>query len=113
MQREYLGMRLALEDNLDLPQNYLYHPNRTRNELYTFMSQVTENSATPCTADNSFSSMEAELTDYLDEVQSNASNPTRPNIIGNMYLSVVLASMSDVGKNVCDINERIRNLQID
>lgn len=110
MQREYLGMRLALEDNLNLPQNYLYHPNRTRNELYTFMSQVANRSTVSCSTDNTTSSAETELVEYVEKVQSNALNPTRPNMIGNMYLSVVIASLSGVRNKVCEANERINTL---
>jgi hypothetical protein len=110
MQREYLGMRLALEDNLDLPQNYFYHPNRTRNELYTFMAKVANLSTTSCSTDNTTSSTETELVKYVEKVQSNAFNPTRPNMIGNMYLSVVIASLSGIKNNVCEANERINTL---
>lgn len=110
MQREYLGMKLALEDNLDLPQTYLYHPNRTRNELFTFMTQVAESSVRSCSTDNSVPSTDTKLIDYVENVRNNALNPTRPNMIGNMYLSVVIASLSGVRNNVCEANERINTL---
>lgn len=110
MQREYLGMRLALEDNLDLPQTYLYHPNRTRNELFTFMTHVAESSVESCPPDNSIPSTDMGLIGYVEKVRSNALNPTRPNMIGNMYLSVVIASLGDVRNNVCEANEQINSL---
>lgn len=114
LQREYLGLRIAIDESLDLPQTYLYHPNRTRNELFTFMNKAINNSATTCDISaNTASQTDVELLEYVDSVQRNAYNPTRPNLIGNIYLSVVLASMSGIGKNVCDTNERIQNIQID
>lgn len=114
LQREYLGLRIAIDESLDLPQTYLYHPNRTRNELFTFMNKAIDNSATTCDVNTDTPSQkDIELLEYVESVQSNAFNPTRPNLIGNMYLSVILASMSGVGKNVCDTNERIQNIQID
>lgn len=110
IQREYLLFRTALDDTLDLPQSYVYHPNRTRNELFTFMSRVAESSTANCATDNPTSSVDTELIEYVERVRSNAFNPTRPNIVGNMYLSVVLASSYSVSDNVCEVNERINSL---
>lgn len=115
MQREYLGMRLALEDNLDLPQNYLYHPNRTRNELYTFMSRVTESNTTSCDIKNDslaqaeFEQSNFELAEYADSLRANGYNPFKPNIVGRMMLSATLASLTTVRENVCETNERIHS----
>lgn len=114
LQREYLGLRIAIDESLDLPQTYLYHPNRTRNELFTFMNKAIDNSATACDVSaDTLSQTDIELREYVESVQRNTFNPTRPNLIGNIYLSVVLGSMSSVGKNVCDTNERIQNILMD
>jgi hypothetical protein len=111
LQREYLGLRIAIDESLDLPQTYLYHPNRTRNELFTFMSKGINNSMSGCDTDaGTASQTDIELIEYVESVQKNAYNPARPNIIGNIFLSVVLASLNDVGKNVCEANERIDTL---
>jgi len=103
-------MRIAIDESLDLPQTYLYHPNRTRNELFTFMNKTIDNSATACDVNaNTPSPTDVELLEYVDSVQRNAYNPTRPNLIGNIFLTVVLSSLNDVRDNVCKMNERIAN----
>ena len=111
LQREYLGLRIAIDESLDLPQTYLYHPNRTRNELFAFMDKAINNSMTSCNIGaDTLSQTDIELIEYVEGVQKNAYNPARPNIIGNMFLSVVLASISGVGENVCETTERISTL---
>jgi hypothetical protein len=111
LQREYLGLRIAIDESLDLPQTYLYHPNRTRNELFAFMDKAIDNSMTSCNIGaDTLSQTDIELIEYVEGVQKNTYNPARPNIIGNMFLSVVLASMSGVGENVCETTERISAL---
>ena len=109
LQREYLGMRLTLEESLDIPQSYIYHPNRTRNEYYTFMSAAVQNGTRECvvTASDTQSAADQEMITYLEDQRAKAFNPARPNIIGNIFLTVVLSSLSGVQNNVCEINERV------
>ena len=114
LQREYLWLRIVIDESLDLPQTYLYHPNRTRNELFTFISKVIDNSVDECDASTSTPSQaDDELLEYVENIQRNVFNPTHPNLIGNIYLSVTLTSMSGAGKNVCETNERIENIRTD
>ena len=40
-------------------------------------------------------------------VRSEAFNPTKPNMIGKIYISVVLASLSGVKDKQCEVNNEI------
>jgi len=112
LQREYLGLRIAIDEWLDLPQTYFNHPNRTRNELFTFMSRLIDYNTARCDASaNTTSQANIVLLEYMTSIQKNAFNPTRPNMIGNMYLYAVLSSLSGVRDNVCATNKRIENMR--
>jgi|AntRauTorckE6833_2_1112554.scaffolds.fasta_scaffold04167_1 hypothetical protein len=115
MQREYLGYTIALEKHVDMSQSYFYHPNRTRNELFAFMSQIAETSVRGCPTNNYIytpdTTVDTKLIEYVDNIQSNAVNPARPNRIGNIYLSVVLSTLNTISDNVCEANTRINSLK--
>lgn len=109
LKREYLGFRTAVDETLVLNQNYFYHPNRTRNELFEFMSKVISNSSGACSNKPESGRTEAdiEMDNYIINVRSEAFNPTKPNMIGKMYVSVVLASLSGVKDKQCGVNNEI------
>ena len=112
LQREYLGLRNTLDKKLIAPQTYFYHPNRTRNELFDFMSVVVKNGTRNCDIDNTDqSAMTDQATlDYIVDLRARATNPAHPNMIGDMYLSVVVASLNSVRKKVCETNDRLDSL---
>lgn len=109
LKREYLGFRTAIDETLVLNQNYLYHPNRTRNELFKFMSKVISNSSGTCSNEPESERTQAdiEMDNYIVNVRNEAFNPTKPNMIGKMYMSVVLASLSGVKDKQCEVNNEI------
>jgi len=111
LQREYLGLRIALEEHVNLPQTYFYHPNRTRNELYIFMNTISSNSINDCDSNEACFAFNEELIRYVENIQAKGSNPNfYPNRVGNMYLAIALATFNDMRDNVHDINQRISTL---
>jgi len=110
LQREYLALRITLDKNFSSSQSYFYHPNRTKNKLFTFMSQVIEDGTATCRAREPDISLTQELTNYVESLQTNALNPARPNMIGTMYLSKTLAPLNKMRENVCKASEQINQL---
>jgi hypothetical protein len=73
------------------------------------MSAAVQNGTRECvvTASDTQSAADQEMITYLEDQRAKAFNPARPNIIGNIFLTVVLSSLSGVQNNVCEINERV------